>query len=402
MNQIPFGTPFSVTAKPAGAACNLRCKYCYYLEKDKFYKKGESHIMNGETLEHFIKEYIASQPTVNVTFNWHGGEALLRPIEYYRKIISLQTKYGAGREISNTIQTNGTLLNEEWCRFFKKYNWLVGLSIDGPRELHDKYRLSRKGTSSFDSVMHGIELLNKFNVEWNILATVNAANADYPVETYNFLKNLGTPFLQFTPVVERLKSDGMLSNQSESEGLLADFSVTPEKWGKFMCEVFDQWVKTDVGTVYVQLFDATLANRMGMQPPVCTMAKECGDALALEFNGDVYSCDHFVFPAYKLGNIHRDPFWRMAMNSKQQRFGSAKYDTLPKKCLDCPHLWGCHGECPRNRFVVTDQPGKNLNYLCEGYRIFFEHVTPDIDFMKKELEAERPPANIMQIKQQSV
>ena len=395
MNQLPFGIPFSVMAKPVGSACNLRCKYCYYLEKGNYYKKGESHLMNDETLEHFIREYIASQPTREVVFNWHGGEALLRPIEFYRKIINLQQKYGQNRDISNTIQTNATLLTDEWCRFFKKYNWLVGVSIDGPKSLHDKYRLNGKGGSSFGDVMDGIELLNKHRVDWNILATVNAANADYPKETYTFLKNLGTPFIQFTPVVERIKEDGMLAHQGEEDIKLADFSVTPEQWGKFMCEVFDLWVKTDVGEVYVQLFDATLANRMGAIPPVCTMAKECGDALAVEFNGDVYSCDHFVFPDYKLGNIHRDPFWRMTMNNRQKKFGSAKFDTLPKQCLECEYLWACHGECPRNRFIKTDEPGKNLNYLCEGYRMFFRHVTPAMNFMKAELDAQRPPANIM-------
>ena len=398
MNQLPFGTPFSITAKPAGSACNLRCKYCYYLEKEKFYNKGESHLMNSETLEHFIREYILSQPSDTVVFNWHGGEALLRPLEYYKKIIALQTKYGEGRNISNTIQTNGTLLNEDWARFFRKYNFLVGLSIDGPKEFHDLYRVTKNGTSSFDAVMRGIKILNKYNVEWNILATVNAANADHPVETYNFLKNLGTQFIQFTPVVERIKPDGMLANQSESDGLLADFSVKPIQWGKFMCKVYDEWVKTDVGTVFVQLFDATLANKMGLQPPVCTMAKDCGDALAIEYNGDVYSCDHFVFPNYKLGNIHRDPFWRMVMNNRQKDFGSAKSNSLPKKCRDCEYLWACHGECPRNRFIVTEEPGKNLNYLCEGYKMFFKHVSDDIEFMKKELEAQRAPSNIMKLK----
>lgn len=399
MNQLPFGIPFSVMAKPAGAACNLRCKYCYYLEKSKFYNKTNSQLMNAETLELYIREYIASQPTQEVVFNWHGGEALIRPIDFYKKIISLQQKYGEGRKISNTIQTNATLLTPEWCKFLKKYNWLVGVSIDGPQELHDKYRLTRNGKSTFSDVMEGINLLNRYKVDWNVLATVNAANADHPARTYNFLKNLGTHFIQFTPVVERIKGDGMLASQRDQDIELADFSVTPEQWGKFICGVYDLWVKSDVGEIFVQLFDATLANRVGVKSPVCTMARECGDALAVEFNGDVYSCDHFVFPEYKIGNIHRDPFWRMIMNATQKKFGSAKFDTLPKVCLDCEHLWGCHGECPRNRFIKTDEPGKNLNYLCEGYKMFFKHVTPDMDFMKSELEAQRPPSNIISRKQ---
>ena len=395
MIQLPFGKPFSVMAKPAGSSCNLRCKYCYYLEKGKFYSSSDSHVMDGESLEIFIKDYIESQPSEVITFNWHGGEALLRPLDFYKKIISLQKKYGVGREITNTIQTNGTLLTAEWCEFFKENNWLVGLSIDGPQRLHDYYRLSHKGGSSFNEVMRGIDLLNKNGVEWNILATVNAVNADYPEETYTFLKNLGTQFIQFTPVVERIKESGMLATPLDDDAVIADFSVSPEKWGRFMCKIFDIWVKSDVGRIYVQLFDATLANRMGVPSPVCTMAKNCGDALAVEFNGDVYSCDHFVFPKYKLGNIHRQPLWKMSISSQQKKFGSKKSDSLPKKCLECPHLWGCHGECPRNRFIKTEEKGKRINYLCEGYKMFFEHVTPSIDFMKKELEAGRPPANIM-------
>lgn len=395
MIQLPFGKPFSVMAKPAGSSCNLRCKYCYYLEKGKFYSSSDSHVMDGESLEIFIKDYIESQPSEIITFNWHGGEALLRPLDFYKKIISLQKKYGVGREITNTIQTNGTLLTAEWCEFFKENNWLVGLSIDGPQRLHDYYRISHKGGSSFNEVMRGIDLLNKNGVEWNILATVNAVNADYPEETYTFLKNLGTQFIQFTPVVERIKESGMLATPLDDDAVIADFSVSPEKWGRFMCKIFDIWVKSDVGRIYIQLFDATLANRMGVPSPVCTMAKNCGDALAVEFNGDVYSCDHFVFPKYKLGNIHRQPLWKMSISSQQKKFGSKKSDSLPKKCLECPHLWGCHGECPRNRFIKTEEKGKKINYLCEGYKMFLEHVTPSIDFMKKELEAGRPPANIM-------
>lgn len=395
MIQLPFGNPFSVMAKPVGSACNLRCKYCYYLEKGKYYKKGDSHLMSEESLDLFIQQYIESQPTMTVEFNWHGGEALLRPLSYFKKIIEIEHKYGGGREIRNTVQTNGTLLTGEWCEFFKAHNWLVGVSIDGPRHLHDTYRLRHDGSSSFDALMNGIELLNSHKVDWNVLATVNATNGNHPEEVYNFLKNLGTPFLQFTPVVERIKKDGMLAHQGEEQIKLADFSVKPVQWGNFMCRVFDEWVKEDVGKVYVQLFDATLANKIGAQSPVCTMADECGKALAVEFNGDVYSCDHFVFPRYKLGNIYQKPLWQMSISEPQKRFGSSKKESLPKKCRECKYLWGCHGECPRNRFVKTNERGRNLNYLCEGYKMFFEHVDPAMEYMKKELAAQRPPANIM-------
>lgn len=382
-------------AKPVGSACNLRCKYCYYLEKDKFYKRNEAHLMSDEILENFICQYISSQPTKTVVFNWHGGEALLRPLGFYRKIIDLETKYGAGREITNTIQTNGTLLTEDWAKFLREYNWLVGVSVDGPPSLHDKYRRDARGESSMASLLKGIELLNKHSVEWNVLATVNASNAEYPEETYNYLKSLGTPFIQFTPVVERIKKDGMLAHQGDENIKVADFSVSPKQWGRFICTVFDLWVRNDVGSVFVQLFDATLANRMGIQSPVCTMARDCGDALAVEFNGDVYSCDHFVFPQYRLGNISREPMWKMAMSERQKNFGSRKSASLPKQCRQCDFLWGCNGECPRNRFVKTSEKGRNLNYLCEGYRMFFRHTLPAFDYMKHQLEMELPPAKIM-------
>lgn len=395
MHQLPFGIPFSVTTKAVGAACNLRCSYCYYLEKEKFYKKSSSHLMDDKTLEFFIKEYIESQPTAHVEFNWHGGETMLRPLSFYEKVIEFQKKYGLGREISNTIQTNGTLITDQWCEFFKEYHWLVGLSIDGPQFLHDQYRKDRRGGSTFSKVMDGILTLNRNQVEWNILATVNAVNVDYPDEVYIFLKGLGTPFLQFTPVVERLKSNGMLASKVDRELEVADFSVNPSKWGDFLCRVFDLWVRNDVGKVYVQLFDATLANRVGVNPGMCTMAKECGNALAIEYNGDVYTCDHFVFPEYKLGNLKSQPLWSLAMSQKQTDFGKSKHASLPQECRDCEFLWGCNGECLRNRFVPTDEPEKLKNYLCEGYKKFFRHVAPAMDFMKKELEAGRPPANIM-------
>lgn len=395
MHQLPFGVPFSITAKPVGAACNLRCSYCYYLEKEKFYKKGTVHLMDEKTLESFIKDYIESQPTQHVEFNWHGGETLLRPLSFYEKVITFQKKYGEGREIANTIQTNGTLLNNQWCQFFKEYNWLVGLSIDGPQFLHDQYRRDKRGDSTFSKIMDGILCLNRNLVDWNILATVNAANQDYPEEFYNFLKDLGTPFIQFTPVVERIKPNGMLASGKDNIQEVADFSVNPAKWGDFLCRVFDLWVRNDVGKVFVQLFDATLANLVGINPGICTMSKECGNALAVEYNGDIYSCDHFVFPEFKLGNIKTTPIWSMAMSQRQTEFGKSKHDSLPKECLGCEFLWGCHGECLRNRFVPSKEPGKPKNYLCEGYKKFFRHVAPSFDFMKKELEAGRSPANIM-------
>lgn len=394
--EIPtLGRPFNVTAKAVGSACNLKCKYCYYLEKGKYYKEQKVHMMDDRTLEVFIRDYIAAQPTTDVVFVWHGGESLLRPREFYEKVIKLEREYGRGHVISNSIQTNGTLLNDDWCKFFHDNGWLVGLSIDGPQKIHDKYRRSKTGESSYTQVMSGIECLNRNNVEWNILATVNASNADIPVETYRFLKNLGTKFLQFTPVVERLRPDGMLSSQKDKGFKVTDFSVTPKKWGDFLIGMFDEWVKTDVGEIFVQTFDATLANWVGVTSPVCTMARTCGNALAIEFNGDIYSCDHFVFPAYKLGNIHTTPLSQMVLDSRQQKFGYDKSMALPAKCKECRFLFACNGECPRNRFMKSPSGEPNMNYLCEGYFKFFSHVEPYMDFMANELANERPPSNVM-------
>lgn len=391
----PFGAPFFVTAKAVGSKCNLRCEYCYYLEKSKYYRDVPSHMMSDETLERFIDDYISSQPSSEVVFAWHGGESLLRPLSFYEKVLDLQKKYGKGHSISNCIQTNGTLLDDKWCRFFHHNKWLVGLSIDGTPEAHDRYRKTPAGHSSFNKVMHGIQLLNKHRVDWNILATVNSFNADRPSETYRFLRSLGTQFIQFTPVVERFMPDGALASQHDGGINVTDFSVTPQQWGKFICEVFDIWVRSDVGKVYVQTFDSTLANWVGATPPVCTMARNCGSAVALEFNGDVYSCDHFVFPEYYLGNIHTGSFAQMIFSERQKQFGKDKRDSLPTKCQACRFLFACNGECPRNRFMTTDTGEKNLNYLCEGYYSYFEHVAPYMDFMKRELDFQRPPANVM-------
>lgn len=392
----PYGKPFFVTTKAVGSQCNLRCKYCYYLEKGDYYDRTTSHMMSDEVLERFISDYIRSQSTTDVMFAWHGGESLIRPLSFYEKVIELQRKHGWGHNISNSIQTNGTLLNDKWCRFFKRNNWLVGLSIDGTPDVHDLYRKSSTGHSTFYQVMRGIELLNRHGVDWNILATVNAANALQPEKTYNFLKRLGTQFIQFTPVVERLKTDGYLATQDDKNIPVADFSVTAKQWGDFICTVFDLWVRKDVGKVYVQTFDATLANWVGAQVPVCTMDRTCGNAVAVEFNGDVYACDHFVFPQYRLGNIMTGSLAQMVYSDRQQQFGRDKHDALPTKCKQCKFLFACNGECPRNRFRITEAGEPNLNYLCEGYYQFFSHVAPYMDFMKKELDNRRAPANIMQ------
>ncbi len=395
----PFARPLYVMLKPVGAVCNLACDYCYYLEKSKLYQDNPKHVMSDSLLEKFIEEYINSQTMSQVLFTWHGGETLMRPISFYKKAIELQKKYSRGRIIDNCIQTNGTLLNDEWCRFFKENNWLVGVSIDGPQEFHDEYRRTKQGRPSFVNVMRGIQLLNKHQVDWNALAVVNDFNADYPLDFYHFFKDIGCHYIQFSPIVERIykHDDGRhLASVEDQEVELSDFSVTPRQWGNFLCAIFDEWVKEDVGTYFVQLFDATLANWMGEQPGICTMAKTCGHAGVMEFNGDVYSCDHFVFPKYRLGNIHTKTLVEMLYSEKQQKFGQDKFETLPTQCKQCEYLFACNGECPKNRFSKTSTGESGLNYLCAGYYQFFDHVAKYMDYMKNELDNERPPSNIME------
>ncbi len=396
----PFARPLYIMTKPVGSLCNMACDYCYYLEKAQLYKDNPKHVMSEELLEKFTAEYINSQTMPQVLFTWHGGETLMRPISFYKKAMELQRKYGNGRTIDNCIQTNGTLLTDEWCQFFKENNWLVGVSIDGPQEFHDEYRKTKQGKPSFFKVMQGINLLNKHGVEWNALAVVNDFNADYPLDFYHFFKEIGCKYIQFTPIVERIfrHSDGRhLAAVEEAEGQpMADFSITPEQWGNFLCTIFDEWVRNDVGEYYIQLFDATLANWVGEQPGICTLAKTCGHASVMEFNGDVYTCDHFVFPQYKLGNIYSNTLVEMMYGEKQQKFGLAKQNSLPTQCKECDYLFACNGECPKNRFCKTATGESGLNYLCKGYHKFFGHVAPYMDYMKREFLAQRAPANIME------
>jgi uncharacterized protein len=395
----PFAKPLYVMLKPAGSKCNLYCDYCYYLEKSGLYP-NKSQVMSEELLERFIQQYIESQTQREVMFTWHGGETLMRPLSFYRKAVELQKKYGRGRQIDNSIQTNGTLLNDDWCIFLKENNFLVGISIDGPQTFHDEYRRDKMGRPSFHRVMKGIELLQKHGVEFNCMAVVNDYNADYPLEFYQFFKEIGCQYLQFTPIVERLrKSKSPLklatAQEEDNEAELAPYSVTADKWGNFLCSIFDEWIKEDVGKIFIQLFDSTLANWVGEQPGVCTMAKTCGHAGVMEFNGDVYACDHYVFPEYRLGNIYSKTLTSMMYSDEQQNFGKDKFDKLPQQCSECDMLFACYGECPKNRFIRDKYGNKGLNFLCDGYYHFFHHVAPYMDYMKQELLARRPPANVM-------
>lgn len=397
----PFAKPLYVMLKPAGAHCNLACKYCYYLEKNNLYQNSHRHLMTDEMLEQFTREYIEAQTMPQVLFTWHGGEPLMRSIDFYKKALALQKKYAHGKQIDNVIQTNGTLLTDEWCEFFAKNHWLVGISIDGPQEYHDHYRVTPAGKPSWEKVMQGIQLLKKHRVEWNAMAVVNAYNAEHPLEFYHFFRDNGCQYLQFTPIVERLTEheDGrtLASLADDREIPLADASVTPQQWGNFLCTIFDDWVRHDVGKTFVEIFDCTLANWMGVLPGICAYSKECGHAGVMEHNGDVYSCDHFVFPEYKLGNIREQSLIDMLYGEKQQAFSRLKHTSLPRQCKECDMEFACHGECPKNRFEKDKYGEPGLNYLCQGYYQYYSHVAPYMDFMKRELLAQRPPANIMNV-----
>lgn len=399
----PFAKPLYVMLKPAGAHCNLACKYCYYLEKNKLYPTAQRHLMSDEMLEQFTREYIEAQTMNQVLFTWHGGEPLLRSIDFYRKALSLQQKYAGGRRIDNVIQTNGTLLTDEWCEFFAQNHWLVGISIDGPQPDHDHYRLTAAGKPSWKKVMQGIKLLKKHGVEWNAMAVVNAYNANHPLEFYRFFKENGCQFLQFTPIVERLTrhEDGrtLASLADKDEISLSEASVASEQWGNFLCAIFDEWVRKDVGKIFVEIFDCTLANWMGVSPGICAYSKECGHAGVMEHNGDVYSCDHFVFPEYKLGNIRDHSLIDMLYGEQQQEFSRLKHSSLPRQCKECDMEFACHGECPKNRFMKDKYGDSGLNYLCPGYYHYYQHVAPYMDYMKQELMAQRPPSNIMKVVQ---
>ena len=397
----PFAKPLYVMLKPAGAHCNLACKYCYYLEKNKLYPTAQRHLMSDEMLEQFTREYIEAQTMSQVLFTWHGGEPLLRSIDFYRKALSLQQKYAGGRRIDNVIQTNGTLLTDEWCEFFAQNHWLVGISIDGPQPDHDHYRLTAAGKPSWQKVMQGIKLLKKHGVEWNAMAVVNAYNVNHPLEFYRFFKENGCQFLQFTPIVERLTrhEDGrtLASLADKNEIPLSEASVAPEQWGYFLCAIFDEWVRKDVGKIFVEIFDCTLANWMGISPGICAYSKECGHAGVMEHNGDVYSCDHFVFPEYKLGYIRDHSLIDMLYGEQQQEFSRLKHSSLPRQCKECDMEFACHGECPKNRFMKDKYGDSGLNYLCPGYYHYYQHVAPYMDYMKQELMAQRPPSNIMRV-----
>jgi len=389
VNRPPNAPPaFHLLAKPRGAICNLDCKYCFYLSKEQLYE-GSTFRMTDETLETYIRQLIESHNVPEVTVAWQGGEPTLMGLDFFRQSIVYENEYARpGMHIQNTIQTNGTLINDEWAAFFKENNFLVGLSIDGPREMHDHYRVDRQGAPTFDKVMRGLHFLQKYGVEWNALTTIHHANADHPVEVYRFLRDdCKAKFIQLIPIVERL---------TPQSSMVTDRSVTAEQYGKFLVGVFEEWVRHDVAEVYVQMFDVALANWFGEPSGLCVHSETCGGALAIEHNGDLYSCDHYVTPEYKLGNIQQRHMIELVGSDQQLKFGRDKLDKLPKYCRECEVRFACHGGCPKDRFINTpdDEPG--LNYLCAGFKIFFNHINEPMQTMSQLLRKNRAPAEIMQ------
>jgi len=393
---------FHVMTKPVGPICNLDCKYCFYLEKENLYPQESKWSMPEEVLQAYIREYIEGQNVPTISFAWQGGEPTVLGVDYFRHVVELQNKYAQGKRIENAFQTNGILLDDEWGEFLAKNRFLVGLSIDGPRELHDCYRVDKGGQPTFDRVVRGLGFLKKHGVEFNTLTVVHRKNSQHPLQVYRFLREIGSGFLQFIPIVERMaaKPDPnglvLLGPAANQRATVSSWSVEPLAYGRFLCAIFDEWVRNDVGRYYVQIFDVALESWVGMNQSLCVFSETCGAALALEHNGDLYSCDHYVYPENKLGNILEHPLESLVSSPEQQKFGQDKRDTLPQYCRECSVRFACNGECPKHRFIETPDGEAGLNYLCAGYKLFFQHIDPYMRFMASQLRQELPPANVMQ------
>ncbi|NDJ53252.1 MAG: anaerobic sulfatase maturase [Chloroflexi bacterium] len=397
MHAHPTQVPaFHLMTKPRGAICNLDCKYCYFLSKERLYP-GSEFRMSETLLEEYTRQFIDAQQVSEVTFAWQGGEPTLMGLDFYRQAVSYQQKHKKpGMRIYNTLQTNAVTLDDAWCQFFAEYDFLIGASLDGPQHLHDAYRLDKGGAPTFERVMNGIRLMQQHGVEFNILTTVHAANADHPLDIYRFIRDeVGANFMQFIPIVERDNDTGY----QEGSAVTAR-SVSAEQYGQFLISIFDEWVRQDVGRIYVQIFDVALAAWTGNIPGLCIFEETCGTALAMEHNGDVFSCDHYVEPAYKLGNINDIPLSEIVVMDAQQAFGLAKRDSLPDYCRQCEVRFVCNGGCPKNRLIDTPDGEPGLNYLCAGYKAFFSHIDMPMRYMANELAHQRPPANVVMHMQQ--
>jgi uncharacterized protein len=383
-------------AKPTGSACNLNCAYCFFLKKEKLYPGGDFR-MSDEVHEAYIKQLFEAHQVPQVTVAWQGGEPTLMGLDFFRRSVELQKKYQKpGTRIENTFQTNGILLNDEWCQVFHENKFLIGLSMDGPKELHDFYRKDKGGHGTFDRVVRAAKLLQKHKVEFNILCTVNSKNADHPLKVYRFFRDeLGTHYIQFIPIVERINENGETGFQEGNK--VTERSVRPDQWGRFLIDIFDEWVKKDVGETFVLNFDGALAGWLGMAGTVCIFGPTCGLGMALEHNGDLYSCDHFVEPNYYLGNILKTSMIELVASEKQRKFGQDKKDRLPRFCRECEVRSICNGECPKNRFIQTPDGEAGLNYLCEGYKVFFKHADKPMRIMADLIRRGRLAEEVMAI-----
>jgi uncharacterized protein len=388
---------FHLLAKPTGAACNLDCAYCFFLDKEILYP-GSKFRMSDETLEQYIRQLIEAHQTNEVNIAWQGGEPTLMGLDFYRRSMAFVEKYRRpGMQFLHTMQTNGTLVDDEWAAFFKEHDFLIGISIDGPHQLHDIYRVDKGGKPTLDKVMRGVRFLQKHQVEFNVLTTVNRVNADYPLEVYRFLRDeVGTTWMQFIPVVERINADGLTLYQQGTT--VSERSVLPDQFGRFLSDIFDEWVRHDVGRIFIQTFEATLANWFGHpNSGMCVFNETCGTGLAIEHNGDLFSCDHFVEPDYFLGNIQDKHLIELVASPQQLKFGQDKRDSLPRYCLECEVLFACHGECPKNRFVLAPDGEPGLNYLCPGFKDFFNHSAFAMKIIAGLLRRGREAEEVMEI-----
>jgi len=388
---------FHIMAKPSGSTCNLDCAYCFYLSKETLPNGPGTGRMSDAVLEQFVQQYIAGVTGSEVIFSWQGGEPTLMGLDFFRKVVALQKQYAKPfQRIENDLQTNGTLLNEEWCGFLKEHRFLVGLSIDGPREMHDKYRVTKGNKPTFDKVFHAARLLQQFQVPFNTLTCVNRFNAKHPVEVYRFLRSeVGSTYMQFIPIVEykgfdrlaphkwgdlKLPRDGEPeARPGHPDSIVTDWSVDPDDWGDFLCRIFDRWLSRDVGKILVNHFETLVSQHLGLGSQLCVYSENCGKALAVEHDGTVYSCDHFVYPEYRLGNLGQNRLDTLVFSRPQVQFGYAKSETLPQYCRQCPYVSDCWGECPKNRIIRTPDGEPGLNYLCRGFKKYFAHAIPEVE-----------------------
>jgi uncharacterized protein len=403
-SEEPHRLPgFHIMAKPVGPICNLNCRYCFYLEKENLYPATASWSMPGDVLESYIRQYIEAQEAPTINFAWQGGEPTLLGVDYFRRIVELEKRYANGKQIENAFQTNGILLDDAWADFLATNRFLVGLSIDGPAELHDCYRVNKGEQPTFGAVLRGLDYLKKHGVEFNTLTVVHRRNSRHPLEVYRFLKDVGSTYMQFIPIVERMAKAPdphglvLIGPRYEAEAEVSEFSVEPLQFGKFLCEIFDEWVRRDVARFFVQIFDVALESWLGMPQSLCVFRETCGESMAIEHNGDLYSCDHYVYPETRLGNITEHPVAALVSSEQQRRFGLDKRDSLPRYCRECEVRFACNGECPKHRFSRTPDGESGLNYLCAGYKLFFKHIDSYMQFMASELRQGRAPANVMQM-----